>query len=203
VTLRPLRRRVVPAESGSPDDLSPGTADDDVVVETAEPKVPTWEEVARDHGRFIYTVAFRLTGDRDDAADLTQEVLLRVKKGLTTYRPVSIEGWLSRITTNLFLDEVRRRRRRPTEALPDDPERVLPPAAAADDVLTSVTLGADVQAALLALPEEFRAAVVLCDVAALSYGEISDVLGVPVGTVRSRIHRGRLLLRSALTKAAS
>ena len=203
MTLRPLRRRVVPAESGSPDDLSPGTADDDVVVETAEPKVPTWEEVARDHGRFIYTVAFRLTGDRDDAADLTQEVLLRVKKGLTTYRPVSIEGWLSRITTNLFLDEVRRRRRRPTEALPDDPERVLPPAAAADDVLTSVTLGADVQAALLALPEEFRAAVVLCDVAALSYGEISDVLGVPVGTVRSRIHRGRLLLRSALTKAAS
>ena len=203
MTLRPLRRRVVPAESGSPDDLSPGTADDDVVVETAEPKVPTWEEVARDHGRFIYTVAFRLTGDRDDAADLTQEVLLRVKKGLTTYRPVSIEGWLSRITTNLFLDEVRRRRRRPTEALPDDPERVLPPAAAADDVLTSVTLGADVQAALLALPEEFRAAVVLCDVAALSYGEISDVLGVPVGTVRSRIHRGRLLLRSALTKAVS
>ena len=203
MTLRPLRRRVVPAESGSPDDLSPGTADDDVVVETAEPKVPTWEEVARDHGRFIYTVAFRLTGDRDDAADLTQEVLLRVKKGLTTYRPVSIEGWLSRITTNLFLDEVRRRRRRPTEALPDDPERVLPPAAAADDVLTSVTLGADVQAALLALPEEFRAAVVLCDVAALSYAEISDVLGVPVGTVRSRIHRGRLLLRQALTKAAS
>ena len=203
MTLRPLRRRVVPAESGSPDDLSPGTADDDVVVETAELEVPTWEEVARDHGRFIYTVAFRLTGDRDDAADLTQEVLLRVKKGLTTYRPVSIEGWLSRITTNLFLDEVRRRRRRPTEALPDDPERVLPPAAAADDVLTSVTLGADVQAALLALPEEFRAAVVLCDVAALSYGEISDVLGVPVGTVRSRIHRGRLLLRSALTKAAT
>ena len=203
MTLRPLRRRVVPAESGSPDDLSPGTADDDVVVETAEPKVPTWEEVARDHGRFIYTVAFRLTGDRDDAADLTQEVLLKVKKGLSTYQPVSIEGWLSRITTNLFLDEVRRRRRRPTEALPDDPERVLPPAAAADDVLTSVTLGADVQAALLALPEEFRAAVVLCDVATLSYAEISEVLGVPVGTVRSRIHRGRLPLRQSLTKAAS
>jgi RNA polymerase sigma-70 factor (ECF subfamily) len=183
--------------------VSAGTSDDGSVVETAEAKVPSWEEVARDHGRFIYTVAFRLTGDRDDAADLTQEVLLRVKKGLSTYRPVSIEGWLSRITTNLFLDEVRRRRRRPTEALPDDPERVLPPAAAADDVLSSVTLGADVQAALLALPEEFRAAVVLCDVAALSYAEISDVLGVPVGTVRSRIHRGRLLLRQALAKAAS
>jgi RNA polymerase sigma-70 factor (ECF subfamily) len=202
VTLRPLRRRVVRADFGS-GEASPGTSGDETVVERGEPKIPSWEEVARDHGRFIYTVAFRLTGDRDDAADLTQEVLLRVKKGLITYRPVSIEGWLSRITTNLFLDEVRRRRRRPTEALPDDPERVLPSAAAADDVLSSVTLGADVQAALLALPEEFRTAVVLCDVAELSYAEISEALAIPVGTVRSRIHRGRLLLRQALTKAAS
>ena len=180
-----------------------GTLGDQIVVETDEPKVPSWEEVARDHGRFIYTVAFRLTGNSDDAADLTQEVLLRVRRGLTTYRPVSMEGWLSRITTNVFLDEVRRRQRRPTEALPDDADRVLPAAAAADDVLSTLTLGADVQAALLALPEEFRAAVVLCDVAALSYAEISDALGVPVGTVRSRIHRGRLLLRRALTQAAS
>jgi RNA polymerase sigma-70 factor (ECF subfamily) len=148
-------------------------------------------------------VAFRLTGNRDDAADLTQDVLLRVKRGLTTYRPVSMKGWLSRITTNVFLDEVRRRQRRPTEALPDDAERVLPAADSADEVLTAESLGADVQAALLALPDEFRAAVVLCDVAGLSYQEISEALGVPVGTVRSRIHRGRLLLRRALTKAAS
>jgi RNA polymerase sigma factor (sigma-70 family) len=159
--------------------------------------------VARDYGRFIYTVAFRLTGNRDDASDLTQEVLLRVRKGLSTYRPVSMEGWLSRITTNVFLDEVRRRQRRPTEGLPDDADRVLPAAAGADDVLTAGTLGGDVQAALLALPDEFRAAVVLCDVAGLSYTEISEALDVPVGTVRSRIHRGRLLLRRALTSAAS
>src|SRR5215211_1666003 len=83
--------------------------------------VPTWEDIARDHGRFLFTVAYRLTGNHDDAQDLVQEVLLRVRRGLTTYTPGSLEGWLSRITTNAFLDDVRRRKRRPTEALPDDP----------------------------------------------------------------------------------
>jgi RNA polymerase sigma-70 factor, ECF subfamily len=204
VTPRPLRRRrVVAPVTGPPDEASSGTSDDQTVVEGEEPRVPSWEEVARDHGRFIYTVAFRLTGNRDDAADLTQEVLLRVKRGLTTYRPVSMEGWLSRITTNVFLDEVRRRQRRPTEGLPDDADRVLPSAEGADDVLTAETLGADVQAALLSLPLEFRAAVVLSDVAGLPYAKISEALGVPVGTVRSRIHRGRVLLRQSLKKAAS
>ena len=67
--------------------------------------VPTWEDVARDHGRFLYTVAYRLTGNHDDAQDLVQEVLLRVRRGLETYRPGSMEGWLSRIVTNVFLDE--------------------------------------------------------------------------------------------------
>jgi RNA polymerase sigma-70 factor, ECF subfamily len=160
--------------------------------------VPTWEDVARDHGAFIYTVAYRLTGSQDDAADLVQEVLLRVQRGLKSYQPGSMEGWLSRITTNAFLDDVRRRRRRPTEALPEHPDRVLPAALGADEVLTDQQLSGDVQAALIRLPNEFRAAVVLCDVAGLSYAEIAESLGVPLGTVRSRIHRGRSLLREAL-----
>src|SRR5438094_396332 len=87
---------------------------------------PTWEEIAREYGRFLYTVAYRLTGNRDDAEDLVQEVLLRVRRGLDTYRPGSMEGWLSRIATNAFLDEVRRRKRRPVELLPDEADRVLP-----------------------------------------------------------------------------
>ncbi len=81
--------------------------------------VPTWEEVARQHGRFLYTLAYRLTGNDDDAQDLVQEVLLRVRRGLETYRPGSLEGWLSRITTNTFLDDVRRRGRRPVDYLPE------------------------------------------------------------------------------------
>jgi RNA polymerase sigma-70 factor (ECF subfamily) len=158
--------------------------------------VPTWEEVARDHGRFLYTVAFRLAGNDSDAQDLVQEALIRVRKGLESYEPGSLEGWLARIVTNVFLDEVRRKRRRPTEAFPEDPDWVLPPAAAADDA--SQALSEEIQAALAALPEEFRVPVVLRDVADLSYEQISGALSVPVGTVRSRLHRGRRLLRGAL-----
>ena len=162
---------------------------------------PTWEDIARTHGRFLYSVAFRLTGDPDDARDLVQDVLLRVQRGLATYQPGNLEGWLARITTNVFLDGVRRRARRPVDSLPADPghaDRVLPPARAADDVLERSVLSTDVQRALGALPPDFRAAVVLCDVAGLPYEEIGASLGIPLGTVRSRIHRGRALLRDLL-----
>jgi RNA polymerase sigma-70 factor (ECF subfamily) len=162
--------------------------------------VPTWEEIARHHGRFLYTVAYRLTGNDADAQDLVQDVLLRVRRGLETYRPGSLEGWLSRITTNVFLDDVRRKRRRPTVALPDDPDRVLVGALDADAALASLRLPDDLQDALRDLPHEFRAAVVLCDVVGLSYEEIADQLGIPVGTVRSRIHRGRAALRGVLVR---
>jgi RNA polymerase sigma-70 factor (ECF subfamily) len=144
----------------------------------------------------MYQVAYRLTGNPDDAADVVQEALLRVRKGLETYQPGSLEGWLARIVTNVFLDEVRRRRRRPTEALPVEPDRVLPASPAADEA--SAELSADIQAALTSLPDDFRVAVVLCDVADLPYEDIAVATGVPVGTVRSRIHRGRRMLRTAL-----
>jgi len=160
--------------------------------------IPTWEEVARNHGRFLYTVSYRLTGNHDDAQDLVQEVLLRVRKGLETYRPGSLEGWLSRITTNTFLDETRRRKRRPVDLLPEEPDRVVPPSPAADVAMAAEALPDDLQDALRRLPLEYRAAVVLCDVVGLSYQEIGEALDVPVGTVRSRIHRGRALLRRAL-----
>ncbi len=161
--------------------------------------VPTWEEVARQHGRFLYTLAYRLTGNDDDAQDLVQEVLLRVRRGLESYRPGSLEGWLSRITTNTFLDDVRRRGRRPVDYLPDEPDRVLPASDSADVASAAARLPDHVQAAILGLPAEYRAAVVLCDVVGLPYDEISTALDVPVGTVRSRIHRGRALLRKVLS----
>ena len=174
-------------------------------LSVADAGVPTWEEVARDHGRFLYTLAYRLTGDHDDAQDLVQEVLLRVRKGLETYRPGSLEGWLSRITTNTFIDQVRRRRRRPMELLSDDPAAAAPTtgafgsaSAGADVASADGSIPDDIQAAIARLPFDYRAAVVLCDVVGLTYAEIGDTLGVPVGTVRSRIHRGRSLLRGAV-----
>ena len=161
-------------------------------------QVPTWEDVARSHGRFLYNVAYRLTGNHDDAQDLVQEVLLRVQRGLATYRPGSLEGWLSRITTNAFLDDVRRKKRRPADALPDEPDVVLPGTPSAEEALAASGLPDHIQAALLTLPDEYRAAVVLCDVVGFEYREIADALDVPVGTVRSRIHRGRAQLREVL-----
>lgn len=147
----------------------------------------------------MYAVAFRLAGNHSDAEDVVQESLLRVKRGLVTYRPGALQGWLARIVTNVFLDETRRRSRRPQVPLPDDPDRVIEGGAAADDDLAMRSLPDHLQDALSALPEEFRTAVVLCDVAGLTYDEIAAHTGVPVGTVRSRVHRGRSRLREALS----
>lgn len=160
--------------------------------------VPTWEQVASEYGRTIYNFAYRLTGNRDDASDLSQEVLLRVRRGLANYQPGSFEGWLWRITRNAFLDEVRKKQRRPTAELPDEERSVLATTPTPEEVLAETRLSTGVQNALLALPYEFREAVVMCDVVGLSYQEIAESVDVPVGTVRSRIHRGRLLLRDAL-----
>ncbi len=166
---------------------------------TRAEQVPSWEEVAHDHGRFLYTVAYRLTMNHDDAQDLVQDVLLRVQRGLATYQPGSMEAWLSRITTNAFLDGVRRQKRRPQDPLPEEnPERVLPTAVSAADALDAAVLPEHLQAALRDLPEDYRTAVVLCDVLDFSYEEIAEALDIPVGTVRSRIHRGRARLRSAV-----
>ena len=161
--------------------------------------VPTWEDVARRYGRKIYNFAYRLTGNPDDAADLVQEVLLRVRKGLASYTPGSFEGWLWRITRNAFLDSVRKKKRRPTSPLPDDDRSALLTSPSPDEVLASVRLSEDIQSAILKLPIDFRECVVLCDVVGLSYEEIAQAVGAPIGTVRSRIHRGRKMLRGLLT----
>jgi RNA polymerase sigma factor (sigma-70 family) len=164
---------------------------------------PSWDEVVRTHSARVYRLAYRLTGDRHDAEDLTQEVFVRVFRSLSTYTPGTFEGWLHRITTNLFLDMARRRTRIRFEGLSDDAAERLPgreptPAQAYFDT----RLDADIETALAALAPEFRAAVVLCDIEGLSYEEIAATLGVKLGTVRSRIHRGRTQLRTALAHRA-
>jgi RNA polymerase sigma-70 factor (ECF subfamily) len=161
--------------------------------------VPTWEEVAETHGRFLYSLAYRLAGNHHDAQDLVQEVLLRVRRGLINYKPGNFEGWLSRITTNAFLDRVRKQKRRPTQALPDDPDRVLEGSPGADIEMSQHDLPDHLQELLAQLQPEYRAPVVLKDVMGYSYEDIAQHLDIPIGTVRSRIHRGRSRLRKALT----
>ena len=159
---------------------------------------PTWEELVRDHSDQVYRLALRLTGNRQDAEDLTQDVFVRVFRSIHTFTPGTLDGWLHRITTNLFLDGARRRQRIRMEAMSDAQERVLEDGLTPDELLDGGNLDADVQTALAALAPEDRVCVVLCDIEGLSYDEIAAVLDIKVGTVRSRIHRGRTQLRTAL-----
>jgi RNA polymerase sigma-70 factor (ECF subfamily) len=161
---------------------------------------PSWDEIVREHGDRVYRLAYRLSGNQHDAEDITQETFIRVFRSLANYQPVTFEGWLHRITTNIFLDMVRRRSRLRMEGLPDDTDRLADGGPGPEEVFSQTHLDPDLQAALDELAPEFRAAVVLCDVEGLSYEEIGATLGVKLGTVRSRIHRGRQALRASLEK---
>ncbi|WP_155852766.1 RNA polymerase sigma factor SigE [Arthrobacter sp. H14] len=160
---------------------------------------PTWEQVVNDHSAKVFRLAYRLTGNRFDAEDLTQEVFVRVFRSLANFKPGTLDGWLHRITTNLFLDQARRKQRIRFDGLADDAESRLPgrdPGPERSFEFNNLDL--DIQAALEELPPDFRAAVVLCDIEGLSYEEVAHALDIKLGTVRSRIHRGRTMLREKL-----
>src|SRR3954470_17772773 len=164
---------------------------------------PTWDEGVREPAARVYPLAFRLSGNRADAEDLTQESFVRVFRSLAQYSPGTFEGWLHRITTNLFLDMVRRRQRIRFDALPEDADdRMAGTDPGPEQTYHEMHLDPEIEAALDALPPDFRVAVVLCDLEQLSYEEIAATLGIKVGTVRSRIHRGRVMLRAALAHRA-
>lgn len=161
---------------------------------------PAWADIVRDHGDRVYRLAYRLAGNQHDAEDITQETFIRVFRSLSSYQPGSFEGWIHRITTNVFLDMVRRRQRIRMEALPEETDRIAGSEPSPEQAFDAANLDPDLQAALDELLPEFRAAVVLCDVEGLSYEEIGQTLGVKLGTVRSRIHRGRQALRAGLER---
>ena len=178
-------------------------ADHGEVRDAVTGTVPTWDEVVEQHSDRVFRLAYRLTGNRPDAEDLTQEVFVRVFRSLSTYTPGTFEGWLHRITTNLFLDQARRKQRIRFDALSDErADRLTSASAPPDAAYADRTFDDDIERALASLPPEFRAAVVLCDVEGLSYQEIADIMDAKLGTVRSRIHRGRAMLREALAHRA-
>jgi RNA polymerase sigma-70 factor (ECF subfamily) len=176
----------------------PGTGPDDAAFE---------ELVAR-HGQRIYALAYRMAGNEADARDLAQEALIRVWRARHTVDPTAaLEGWLYRIVTNLFIDALRRRPRVRVDSL-DAPvatpgggqvaREVADPRADPEAAVLEAHLDADVQAALLALSVDLRAVVVLCDIEGYSYEEIAGMLQIPVGTVKSRLHRARRALADRL-----
>ncbi|AQQ14965.1 ECF RNA polymerase sigma factor SigE [Corynebacterium glaucum] len=165
-------------------------------------EMPSWSELVAEHADSVYRLAFRLSGNQHDAEDLTQETFMRVFRNLKNYQPGTFEGWLHRITTNLFLDMVRHRSKIRMEELPDDYERVPGTALTPEQAYSATNLDPALQRALDELGPDFRVAVVLCDVVGMSYEEIAETLGVKMGTVRSRIHRGRTQLRESLEAQA-
>jgi RNA polymerase sigma-70 factor (ECF subfamily) len=170
----------------------------------------------RDHAEFeqllertqrqAYNIAYRMTGNRDDAEDLTQEAYLRAYRSFGTYnRQLPFESWFFRILSNLFIDLMRRKPKQKPLSLDqpvgdDEGDDNLLLQIADDNAnpernLMDSVMDERLQVALSALPEAFRTAVMLCDVEGKSYEEIAQAMGSSIGTVRSRIHRGRTMLR--------
>lgn len=158
-----------------------------------------WQDLADLHSPQVFRLAYRLTGNRHDAEDLTQEVFERAFRASEGFDGKNAGGWLHRITSNLFFDRVRRSSKVRMDAFADgDADRFPALDAPPEHVVHQAQLDADVERALASLPAHFRAAVILSDLEGLSYDEVAEALGVKVATVRTRIHRGRRMMRSAL-----
>ena len=164
------------------------------------------ERLLREHQSQIHAICRRIAGNDADAEDATQEALIAVVKGLPRFDGRSkFSTWVYRIATNACIDELRRRNRQPAPGLPEheraDPNPIT--TSAPRDPADVVSARIDVDRGLQQLPEEFRTAVVLRDVAGLDYHEIAGVLDIAPGTVRSRISRGRRRLANLINPGDS
>src|SRR3954449_12393289 len=171
-------------------------------------------DLAMEHMPSLYSAALRMTRNPSDAEDLVQETYLRAYRGFGGFTEgTNLKAWLYRILTNTFINSYRSKKRRPDESELDEVEDLylyrrlggLEAAAAGrsaeEEVLDSIT-DDEVKQALEALPEQFRIAVLLADVEGFSYKEIADILDIPIGTVMSRLHRGRKGLQKKLWEFA-
>jgi len=170
-------------------------------------RLAAFEELVLRHQTQIYRVAYRLTGNHNDAEDLAQEAIVEAFRAFERYQPGTyFDRWLYRIMSRTYIDTVRRRNRRPVISLDapmggeGDPLVTVMGDSSQDPQQMTETFDLDgvVQVALDGLPQEFRTAVVLADIEGLSYDEVAQALRCPVGTVRSRLHRARQMLREAL-----
>ena len=154
----------------------------------------------------LFGTALRLTRDREEAEDLAQEAIVRAYEAFDRFDGENFKAWILRILTNLYINKYRRRKRIGHSVSLDDDESSYEPVGPAeilpDRQLFDEMLGAEMEAALEKVPEIFRAAVMLSDLEGLSYDEIALATDVPVGTVRSRIARGRAILRRELERYA-
>lgn len=166
----------------------------------------SFDRLVEAHYATVYSTAYRMLGDSSSASDATQTAFLRAFEALDSFRGASAFGtWLYRIVMNVCLDELRKRRNQPVSLVAEDEEedsleeRDIPDEAEEPAGLVEQReRQAIVQAAIGQLPEDYRAIIVLYDIRGLSYQEISEVLGVPLGTVKSRLNRARHALRELM-----
>ena len=176
--------------------MEPSPTDDELVAAAQSGDRAALDTLLRRHLGLIHAVCSRLAGNPADAADATQEALIAIVRGLPRFdRRAAPRTWMYRVATNACLDELRRRGRRPRLGLDDAMAERPDPAPPVD---RSVTDRLTLDDALARLPEEFRVAVVLRDVQGMDYAQIAEVLQIPIGTVRSRIARGRKALATDL-----
>lgn len=169
-----------------------------------------FSELAMEYMASLYSAALRMTRNPSDAEDLVQETYLKAYRAFGNFEEgTNLKAWLYRILTNTFINSYRSRRRRPEQTEIDDVEdlylyrrlggleAVSAGRSAEEEVLEHFT-EAEVKEAVEQLPEQFRLAVLMADVEGFSYKEIAEILDVPIGTVMSRLHRGRKSLQKAL-----
>ena len=158
--------------------------------------VNAFNDLMRVHEDRVFAICLRMLRDREAALDATQETFITVFRKVDRFSGHSaFSTWLYRVAVNTCYDQARRRGRRPTEPLPQEGG---PPDERTATALDSAELRPDLEAALARIPTEFRAAVVLCDAQGLSLQTAAEIMGIPVGTVKSRVFRGRRLLAEAL-----
>jgi RNA polymerase sigma-70 factor, ECF subfamily len=175
-------------------------ADAELIERYLTGDVGAFDELMRAHEDRVFSICLRMLRDREAALDATQDTFVTVFRKADRFAGRSaFSTWLYRVAVNVCYDHSRRSRRNFTEPLSDIRE---PVDASAADGFASAELRPDLEAALQALPPEFRAAVVLSDVEGLALQTVADALGVPVGTVKSRVFRGRRLLAEALGNLA-
>jgi RNA polymerase sigma-70 factor, ECF subfamily len=169
--------------------------DGELVRRYVEGDTASFETLVRRHERRVYSVAYRMLSREDDARDATQEAFMTALRKLSSFRgEAAFTTWIHRVTVNACYDILRRRQREPISDPDEEPHSTAPPFDHADATAQAI----DVQRALARVPDDFRAALILHDVQDLPYEEVAEVLGVPIGTVKSRIHRGRVALARAL-----
>ena len=170
--------------------------DADLVQHYLSGDVAAFDELMRVHENRVFRVCLRMLRDRDAALDATQETFLTIFRKADRYRgEAAFSTWLYRISVNVCYDYLRRQKRRQADALPESHD---PADAQAEDAFSAVELRPDIDNALQELQAEFRGAVVLVDLEGLSLEMASKILDVPIGTVKSRVFRGRRFLAKHL-----